>query len=77
MLPTSFLPKNISAATLDKTVIFNWGDWDDLSTLAHCMFAGLRELDAAGVDVILCPLPPAEGLGSAIQDRLLKAAKTE
>ncbi len=43
--------------------------------LAHRLFAGLRELDAAGVDLILCPLPPAEGLGLAIQDRLLKAAK--
>ena len=44
--------------------------------LAHRLFAGLRELDAAGVDLILCPLPPPEGLGTAIQDRLLKAAKT-
>jgi L-threonylcarbamoyladenylate synthase len=77
MLPANFLPKNIPAATLDKTVIFNWGDWQDLPTLAHRLFAGLRQLDAAGVDVILCPLPPAEGLGIAIQDRLLKAAKTE
>ena len=77
MLPAHFLPKGISAAALDKTVIFNWGDWHDLATLAHRLFAGLRQLDAAGVDVILCPLPPAEGLGIAIQDRLLKAAKTE
>ena len=61
---------------LDKTVVFDWGDWADLPTLAHRLFAGLRQLDAAGVDVILCPLPPAKGLGTAIQDRLLKAAKT-
>jgi L-threonylcarbamoyladenylate synthase len=39
------------------------------------LFAGLRKLDAAGVELILCPLPPAEGLGLAIRDRLLKAAK--
>jgi L-threonylcarbamoyladenylate synthase len=77
MLPAHFLPGNMSAAMLEKTVIFNWGDWHDVPTLAHRLFAGLRQLDAAGVDVILCPLPPAEGLGIAIQDRLLKAAKTE
>ncbi|MEI9970076.1 MAG: Sua5 family C-terminal domain-containing protein [Terracidiphilus sp.] len=32
-----------------------------------------RALDAAGCTVILCPLPPAEGIGAAIRDRLLKA----
>jgi hypothetical protein len=25
--------------------------------------------------VILCPLPPAEGIGAAIRDRLLRAGK--
>jgi len=27
--------------------------------------------------VILCPLPPAEGIGAAIRDRLLKAGVRE
>jgi L-threonylcarbamoyladenylate synthase len=73
MLPANFLREPVP----DEAVIFNWGDWNDVPMLAHRLFAGLRQLDTTGVDVILCPLPPAEGLGIAIRDRLLKAAKTE
>jgi L-threonylcarbamoyladenylate synthase len=76
MLPTNFLPTALSQGALHNATIFHWGDWTDSAELAHRLFAGLRQLDAARVDVILCPLPPAEGLGLAIQDRLLKAAKT-
>ena len=42
--------------------------------LAHTLFAQLRDLDAQGVDVILCVLPPPEGVGLAVRDRLLRAA---
>jgi L-threonylcarbamoyladenylate synthase len=34
----------------------------------------MREADEAGVDVLLAVLPPARGLGRAVQDRLNKAA---
>ena len=54
---------------------FAWGDLTDASKLAQRLFAGLRELDAAGATVIVCPLPEEEGLGVAIRDRLLKAAR--
>ena len=77
MLPANFLREALPATAPKKAVIFNWGDWNDLPMLAHRLFAGLRQLDAAGVEVILCPLPSAKGLGIAIRDRLLKAAKTE
>ncbi|HEY1806228.1 MAG TPA: L-threonylcarbamoyladenylate synthase [Terracidiphilus sp.] len=53
--------------------IYRWGRWDRPETLAHGLYAGLRALDAAGCTVIVCPLPPAEGIGVAIRDRLLKA----
>jgi L-threonylcarbamoyladenylate synthase len=43
--------------------------------MASALFAGLRQLDAGGLDVIACPLPPAEGLGLALRDRLEKAAR--
>ncbi len=76
MLPANFLPDALPELQ-GHALIFNWGDWKDPSVLAHRLFAGLRELDAAGVDLVLCPLPPLDGLGAAIQDRLLKAAKTE
>jgi L-threonylcarbamoyladenylate synthase len=35
----------------------------------------MRALDEEGVEVIVCPLPPAEGIGLAVRDRLRKAAK--
>ncbi len=76
MLPANFLPDALPELQ-GHVLIFNWGDWKDPSVLAHRLFAGLRELDAAGVDLVLCPIPPPDGLGAAIQDRLLKAAKME
>jgi L-threonylcarbamoyladenylate synthase len=64
------------ATTSAKSVLhYDWGDLNDDHLLARRLFAGLRELDAAGATVILCPLPPEEGLGVAIRDRLLKAAR--
>jgi L-threonylcarbamoyladenylate synthase len=56
-------------------LIYRWGDITDKEELARRLFAGLRELDAAGATVIVCPLPQEEGLGVAIRDRLLKAAR--
>jgi hypothetical protein len=43
----------------------------------NAFYAGLRWLDAAGVTVIVCPLPAAEGIGLAIRDRLVKAGNRE
>jgi L-threonylcarbamoyladenylate synthase len=56
-------------------LIFPWGAWADPEQLARRLFAGLRELDQAGASVILCPLPENDGLGVAMRDRLLKAAR--
>ena len=56
---------------------FAWGRWEDDRELAQRLFAGLRTLDAMGAEVILCPLPPDSGMGAAIRDRLLKAARKE
>ena len=55
--------------------VFAWGRWESPEELAQRLYAGLRALDAAGCTVILCPLPPAEGLGDALRDRLRKAAR--
>jgi len=54
--------------------VYAWGRWSEPEELAHRLFAGLRALDAAGCDVILCPQPQAVGIGVAIRDRLRKAA---
>jgi L-threonylcarbamoyladenylate synthase len=56
-------------------VVYVWGDLADQEQLARRLFAGLRELDRAGVTVILCPLPADQGLGVALRDRLFKAAR--
>ena len=56
-------------------LVFPWGELTNQDELARRLFAGLRELDAAGATVILCPLPTDQGLGVAIRDRLLKAAR--
>ena len=57
--------------------VFAWGRWDALEELARELYAGLRALDAMGCSVILCPLPPAGGIGAAIRDRLGKAGNRE
>ncbi len=67
------LPGDLTLAT--PYLIYRWGDRNDQQELARRLFAGLRELDAAGATVIVCPLPEDEGLGVAIRDRLLKAAR--
>jgi L-threonylcarbamoyladenylate synthase len=56
-------------------LVYEWGDLEDQEKLARRLFAGLRELDAAGATVIVCPLPENRGLGITIRDRLLKAAR--
>jgi L-threonylcarbamoyladenylate synthase len=58
----------------DKTLIYEWGEWTDTSALAARLFAGLRELDARGAAVIVCPVPAADGIGDAVRDRLFKAS---
>jgi L-threonylcarbamoyladenylate synthase len=72
------LPDDIEVAMPpSQNVVYRWGKWADGGELARRLFAGLRELDHAGVNVILCPLPEEKGVGSAIRDRLLKAAQVK
>lgn len=43
-------------------------------TAARQLYAGLRLLDAQGCEIIVAALPPEEGIGVAIADRLRRAA---
>lgn len=72
------LPAGIPAPAA-AAAVFPWGRWRAPDEMARDLYSGLRALDAEGCTVILCPLPPAEGIGAAIADRLRKAAhsKTE
>ncbi len=56
---------------------YDLGAQADMLGVARRLFLGLRTLEAAPVDVILSHLMPAHGLGSAINDRLRRAAHPE
>ncbi len=47
---------------------------DDLVAYARELYSRLRDADSRDVPTIIAVLPPAEGLGHAIRDRLAKAA---
>ena len=70
-------PFNLRGSTTgrDTVHVFHWGGWDKPEELAGKLYAGLRWLDAAGVTVIVCPLPAPAGIGLAIRDRLQRAGK--
>jgi L-threonylcarbamoyladenylate synthase len=69
------LPDDFGSAVNDGALIYRWGSWSDEEELAQRLFAGLRELDRLGATVIVCPLPADEGIGTAICDRLRRAAR--
>ena len=46
----------------------------DLVKAAHDLYSELRAADAAEVSLIIALMPPKEGLGTALRDRLTKAA---
>ncbi|HLJ36534.1 MAG TPA: L-threonylcarbamoyladenylate synthase [Ktedonobacteraceae bacterium] len=55
-------------------VVHSPGNASDPQQVATSLFASLRQLENAGVQVILCRNFDTHGLGLAIRDRLLKAA---
>jgi L-threonylcarbamoyladenylate synthase len=70
------LPAELTAPA-GAASVFPWGSWAAPEQMAHTLYAGLRALDGKGCTVILCPLPPAAGIGAAIRDRLLRAGNRE
>jgi L-threonylcarbamoyladenylate synthase len=69
------LPREWSVTGLHVTTL-PWGSWSEPKSLARDLYLQLRALDDRGVDVIVCPMPPAgDGIALAIRDRLRKAAK--
>jgi L-threonylcarbamoyladenylate synthase len=71
MLPTEV------AAPAGAAAVVAMGRWAVPEEMARGLYAGLRALDGEGCTVILCPLPPSEGIGAAIRDRLLKAGNKD
>jgi L-threonylcarbamoyladenylate synthase len=64
------------AATLEDAgiLVVRLGPADDLAALSRRLYAALRELDAAGLDLLLAHTVGRQGLGLAIEDRLRRAA---
>ena len=46
----------------------------DVDDYAHVLYARLRESDARDVDELLVIMPPADGIGAAVADRIGRAA---
>jgi L-threonylcarbamoyladenylate synthase len=70
------LPAEVGAPA-GAEAVFALGRWAAPEEMARALYGGLRKLDAEGCTVILCPLPPAAGIGAAIRDRLLKAGNRD
>jgi L-threonylcarbamoyladenylate synthase len=71
------LDMGVSTRSCDMVQIYHWGAWEKPEELAQKLYAGLRSLDAAGVTVIVCPLPEPVGIGLAVRDRLKRAENRE
>ncbi len=54
--------------------IYLLGDEQDLITQAHRLFYLLREVDKGQYEAIYAPLPPKDGIGLALYNRLIRAA---
>ncbi len=60
--------------TLSGGSIIPVGARDDLATQAKRLFAALRKADATDAEIIYAHLPPMQGLGLALYNRMIRAA---
>ena len=65
---------NEECEALAGRVLFPIGKKDDLGTQARRLFAALRDADSTDAEIIYAHLPPQEGLGLALYNRLIRAA---
>ena len=70
----AFLCYNEECDSLLGNTLFPIGNKNDLATQAHKLFAALREADRTDAEIIYAHLPPQEGLGLALYNRLIRAA---
>ncbi len=61
-------------AQLADRLLFPVGARNDLATQAKRLFSALREADHTDADIIYAHLPPMEGLGLALYNRMIRAA---
>ena len=70
----AFLCYNEECDSLSGNTLFPIGNKNDLATQAHKLFAALRQADGTDAEIIYAHLPPQEGLGLALYNRLIRAA---
>ncbi len=70
----AFLCYNEECDSLSGNTLFPIGNKNDLATQAHKLFAALREADSTDAEIIYAHLPPQQGIGLALYNRLIRAA---
>jgi len=68
-------PRLAASAASGRIITMRCGARRDRAEIARDLFRVLRELDAAGVDVILASAPEPRDIGVAVIDRLTRAAE--
>ncbi|NLJ79237.1 MAG: threonylcarbamoyl-AMP synthase [Tissierellia bacterium] len=58
----------------EENIVISMGSREDNRTIAHNLFNTIRTLDSKGVDIILCEGMEMAGMGTAIMNRLKRAA---
>lgn len=62
------------ASALKAEMLFPIGAQDDLTAQAHNLFRALRQADLSNAEILYAPLPPTDGLGLALYNRMIRAA---
>lgn len=72
------LGKRVGVLSLGRTeapgAAATWDAGGDMAAFARSLYHHMRQADAEGLDVLVVALPPVEGLGAAVRDRLRRAA---
>lgn len=61
-------------AALPAATCYDFGARADTAQQAHLLFSLLREADKEGYEEIYAPLPPTDGVGLALYNRMIRAA---
>ena len=72
--PCAILCYDEEIPALSSAGLIPVGKRDDLRTQAHRLFTALRQADRSDATVIYAHLPPQEGLGLALYNRMIRAA---
>lgn len=66
--------KEILRDQIADAAIYTLGAESNIAEQAHHLFSILREVDGMGYNKIYAPLPPREGMGLALYNRMIRAA---